>query len=306
MDKNNLLRLIRGGAVFCGIVFVLSLFYYFRPFTADDVLQTISLAASSIEEFCQQFQQEDSPENTSQELAAAESESSEPSTDSALALSEDSDSSSLSAATGSIVPASSRANRQTAPEPNPYAVTLDTSAGSMLYYNQGDSRWADYPYGGSDPMRQYGCGPTAAAMLINSFARSQDAPEVTPPQLADWSSANGFYAPHGGSYHGLIQAAARAYGLKAESVPNRTYEQAASLLSSGHILAALMGRGTFTDKGHFILITKLLDNGHVTIADPNSYENTMKEWDLNQILSELKRSYDSGGPLWAVSSPSGS
>ena len=58
-----------------------------------------------------------------------------------------------------------------------------------------------------------------------------------------------------------------------------------------------------TENGHFILITKLLDNGNVHIADPNSYENSTKEWNLEQLLSELKDSRDHGAPLWAVSFP---
>ncbi|MDE6895715.1 MAG: C39 family peptidase, partial [Lachnospiraceae bacterium] len=114
------------------------------------------------------------------------------------------------------------------------------------------------------------------------------------------ASDNGYYALHGGSYHSLIPDALEAYGLQVESVTDRSYEHAAELLSSGHILVALMGHGTLTENGHFVLFTKLLDNGKIYIADPVSYENSTLEWDLAQLLSELKKSYDSGGPLWAV------
>jgi len=61
-----------------------------------------------------------------------------------------------------------------------------------------------------------------------------------------------------------------------------------------------MGKGTLTNNGHFILITKLLEDGNVRIADPNSYENSRKEWELDLLLSELMRGAASGGPLWAV------
>ncbi len=73
------------------------------------------------------------------------------------------------------------------------AAILDTSMGPMYYYNQGDIRWSSYLYGGSDPMLQYGCGPTAAAMLISSFTNDGEA--ITPVTIADWSAANGYYAP---------------------------------------------------------------------------------------------------------------
>ena len=108
--------------------------------------------------------------------------------------------------------------------------------GPMYYYNQGDTRWSSYLYGGSDPMQQYGCGPTAAAMLISSFTNDGEA--ITPVTIADWSSANGYYAPQSGSYHSLIPSVLTAYGFQVESVTDHSPQNAASLLSSGHILVA--------------------------------------------------------------------
>ena len=50
-----------------------------------------------------------------------------------------------------------------------YTLSLTSSIGTLTYYNQSDSRWADYLYGGSDPLSVYGCGPTVMAMIVNSF-----------------------------------------------------------------------------------------------------------------------------------------
>lgn len=185
-----------------------------------------------------------------------------------------------------------------APEEELYYVMLDTALGPMTYYHQGDLRWADYLYGGHDPMRGYGCGPTAAAMLISSF--STEGGGCTPVDIADWAAENGCYALHSGSYHKIIPEALRAYGFTVESVTERSSERASALLNEGYVLAALMGKGTLTQNGHFILITKRLENGNVRIADPNSYENSRKEWELDLLMRELQTSYDSGGPLWAV------
>ena len=179
------------------------------------------------------------------------------------------------------------------------AAILDTSMGPMYYYNQGDTRWSSYLYGGSDPMLQYGCGPTAAAMLISSFTNDGEA--ITPVTIADWSAANGYYAPQSGSYHSLIPSVLAAYGFQVESVTDHSPQNAASLLSSGHILVALMGKGSLTQNGHFLLITKLLPDGNVSIADPNSFDNSTCEWELPLLMEELKKVYDSGAPLWAVS-----
>ena len=189
---------------------------------------------------------------------------------------------------------------QTGSDGNSYdAAILDTSMGPMYYYNQGDTRWSSYLYGGSDPMQQYGCGPTAAAMLISSFTNGGEA--ITPVTIADWSSANGYYAPQSGSYHSLIPSVLTAYGFQVESVTDHSPQNAASLLSSGHILVALMGKGSLTQNGHFVLITKLLPDGNVSIADPNSFANSTCEWELPLLMGELKKVYDSGAPLWAVS-----
>ena len=166
------------------------------------------------------------------------------------------------------------------------AAILDTSMGPMYYYNQGDTRWSSYLYG-------------AAAMLISSFTNGGEA--ITPVTIADWSAANGYYAPQSGSYHSLIPAVLTAYGFHVESVTDHSPQNAASLLSSGHILVALMGKGSLTQNGHFVLITKLLPDGNVSIADPNSFDNSTCEWELPFLMEELKKVYDSGAPLWAVS-----
>lgn len=107
--------------------------------------------------------------------------------------------------------------------------------------------------------------------------------------------------PQSGSYHSLIPSVLTAYGFQVESVTDHSPQNAASLLSSGHILVALMGKGSLTQNGHFVLITKLLPDGNVSIADPNSFDNSTCEWELPLLMDELKKVYDSGAPLWAVS-----
>ncbi|MCI8402881.1 MAG: C39 family peptidase [Lachnospiraceae bacterium] len=180
-----------------------------------------------------------------------------------------------------------------------YQLLIETAMGPMLYYNQGDSHWADHLYGGRDPMRDYGCGPTVTAMLINAFS---DQP-ITPDEMADWCAQNGSHASGSGSYHSIIPKTLSAFGLQVDSVAGIDAEEAAGLLGSGHVLVALMGKGAFSNGGHFIIIAGLLEDGKVSVADSNNFENTLTEWDLEQILRELKHSSDGGAPLWAVSYP---
>lgn len=177
-----------------------------------------------------------------------------------------------------------------------YSVMLDTAAGPMLYYNQGDIRWANFLYGGQDPIRQFGCGPTAIAMLINSFTDHS----VTPVETAVWAAENGYYAPQSGSYHSLIPDGLSAFGLCVKSVSSPSVQAAKEELAQGHLLVALMGKGALTQNGHFIIIVQTQGEDDAYIADPNSYENSTLTWSLTQLIGELKGSYDSGGPLWAV------
>lgn len=268
-------KMLVGGAVLSSLTLISSLFVYYRPFTAEDLTRSIHTVSENISQL---FHRE-------AEASGQEVPETVPYLVSSQELGEISDLDIDTYDSGDSV----------------YSVMLDTSLGAMLYYNQGDSRWAEYPYGGADPMKKYGCGPTAVAMLVNSFTNER----VTPVDIANWSAENGCYASQGGSYHRLIPNALSAYGFNVESVTDYSRGNISGLLHSNHILVALMGRGALTNNGHFVIITKILDSGNLQIADPNNYENSTKEWNLEQIMSELKRGCDSGGPLWAVSLPQG-
>ncbi len=271
------------GILTCIIVLTVSLYTFYRPFTMEDILYFAGSVRSGI---VHQFE-------SLSDTIASWSDTSEPS---APPKEEDSHPPYIEF-TGEEGDVAHLEAQGTDPPDQVYLYMLDTQLGPMLYYHQGDIRWGDYLYGGEDPMHSYGCGPTAAAMVINSFGNTA----VDPTDIADWASENGYYALHGGSYHSLIPDSLNAYGLHVESVTDRSREHVAELLSSGHILVALMGRGTLTNNGHFVLFTNLLESGNISIADPVNYENCTLEWNLDQLLSELKKSYDNGGPLWAVS-----
>lgn len=276
---------IATGIILSALTLAVSLFAYFQPSAVKNAVQSIREFSAGISDSEMAWAHSIETEPDTAEMPAEEVPASLP----YLTLSEE---------LGEIEKLSAEA--VTSEEDTTYSVMLNTAMGPMLYYNQSDSRWAEYLYGGQDPMKKYGCGPAAVAMLLNSFTSSS----MTPPEAADWSAANGCYAPQGGSYHNLIKDSLSDGGLQVQSVKKRTADNAAGLLRSGHILIALMGKGALTDNGHFILITEYLENGNVHIADPNSYENCTKEWSLSQLMEELKDVYDSGAPLWAVSFPS--
>lgn len=166
----------------------------------------------------------------------------------------------------------------------------------IVYFNQGEEPWASAPYG-PDKIGGYGCGPTAMAMVVSSLTDQM----VDPSAMAQWAYESGYCAPGSGSYNGLIQAAASAYGLKAAPWTDLTPDAISQSLASGQLFVALMTRGHFTSSGHFILLRGLTLEGKILVADPNSRERSLTAWDPQLIIDELSATRSSGAPLWCIS-----
>ena len=166
----------------------------------------------------------------------------------------------------------------------------------LVYYNQGEEPWADQLYG-PDPIRGYGCGPTAMAMVVSSLS----ATPMNPAEMAVWAEEEGYCAPGSGSYSSLVLGTAEAFGLEAESWSSRSADDLTQALASGNLFVALMTKGHFTANGHFILLRGVTLEGNVLVADPNSRSRSLTAWDPQLILNELSASRSSGAPLWRFS-----
>ena len=176
-------------------------------------------------------------------------------------------------------------------------IQLSSVLGPLTYYTQSDVRWGNYLYGGQDPLRTYGCGPTVVSMIVTSFTNTP----MTPTQMADWAYDNQCWSPSSGSVHALIPISLSAFGLHVEGVNDRSPQSLTSLLSSGKVLVLLMGAGHFTNTGHFIIVTGITPDGQLCVADPNSPVLTSQTWSPDIIASELRTSANAGGPIWSVS-----
>ncbi len=158
----------------------------------------------------------------------------------------------------------------------------------VVYYNQTDPAWAERLFG-NDPIGTFGCGPTAMAMAVSTLTDQA----VDPAAMAA-AAAGRFWAPGSGSYLSIVPGLARTYGLECSGLS--TEEDAAleaALSSKDGLVVALMGKGHFTQGGHFILLHTLTEDGRVLVADSNSRANSLTPWDLTLILSEASR-------LWRV------
>lgn len=164
------------------------------------------------------------------------------------------------------------------------------------YFQQSSPTWSNLPYG-TDDIGHYGCGPTTMAMAVNSLTDQH----TDPAKMAQWAVEHSHWAKRGGSYLSLIESSARSFGLTAQAIGEKTSEAIQSALLSGNLLVALMGPGHFTKGGHFILIRGITLSGSLLVADPNSLERSLVEWDSELILSELSHSTQNGAPLWVIS-----
>lgn len=164
----------------------------------------------------------------------------------------------------------------------------------LRYFCQSLPPWAEEPYG-SDDIGHYGCGPTAMAMVISSFTD-----EVwNPRDMAQWAVEHHHWAKGSGSYLSIVPDTAEAFGLSARSL-EKTTDAIQSALLSGELVVALMGPGHFTKGGHFILIHGLTLSGSFLVADPNSPDRSLMEWEGELLVEELSRSTSHGAPLWAI------
>lgn len=166
----------------------------------------------------------------------------------------------------------------------------------IVYFNQGSETWAEQPYG-TDSIGRYGCGPAAMAMVVSSMTDTV----VDPAEMAQLAASEGYWAKGGGSYLSIVEGLSAQSGLSAASLQKRTPDTLMDILLSGDLMVALMGPGHFTKGGHFIVLRGVTLSGKILVADPNSPERSLMEWDPELILEELSRSTAHGAPLWVIS-----
>lgn len=162
-------------------------------------------------------------------------------------------------------------------------------------YLQTDPRWANVDYsakGEKTTIGKSGCGPTAMAMVLATWADKS----VTPKTECAWALANGYKAPHQGTYYGYFAPAAKRFGLTCKMLngasiygkPNSPYHaQAKAAVDQGDLVIACMGRGLWTSSGHFVLVWKITGNT-IYINDPASTRTARTQGDYSLFKQQVK------------------
>jgi hypothetical protein len=161
-------------------------------------------------------------------------------------------------------------------------------------YLQTDPRWKSKPYrvtGESSTIGSAGCGPTCAAMLIETLTGKT----YTPEDACKWSVEHGYKAKNQGTYYAYFKPQFAAFGIECDMLnwantygkPNHeNHKKAFDLLKQGYYLIALMNKGLWTSSGHFVVVW--WEDGKVRINDPASTKDARLNGDLETFKSQVK------------------
>lgn len=174
-------------------------------------------------------------------------------------------------------------------------------------YLQTDPRWAKADYsvpGEKTNIAESGCGPSCAAMLIETLTGKT----FTPANACKWSLAHGYKALRQGTYYSYFRPQLAAHGIECKQLlssriinqpSHPIHEQVKEYLAQGYYVIALMGPGTWTSSGHFVLLWGWDDK--VRINDPASTKDKRLNGDPATFKNEARcywlvdaRSYNNG------------
>ena len=142
-----------------------------------------------------------------------------------------------------------------------------------FYYSQEDEPWASKIYSNpqmndkSQTMAKTGCGPTSMAIIVRTITGKN----VTPYDMACLSVVNGYRTDHDGTASGFYEFIANKYGFACNETTNVEQVKTA-LKDKKHIVIASMSSGHFTEVGHLMVLTGVVNEDNTDwfeVYDPN-------------------------------------
>lgn len=153
-----------------------------------------------------------------------------------------------------------------------------------LYY-QYQQPWQGIRFG-DGTIHTSGCSITSIAMVF-SYLKGE---VITPDQIAAWAGFT-YHSPGFGAKHEIFPAAAKHWGVTCTKL-GTNMDLVVKALSEGKPVIASMDPGTFTSKGHIIVLRGITEDGKILVNDPN--DNAKKQhfnrsFDVSLIKREGKK-----------------
>lgn len=146
---------------------------------------------------------------------------------------------------------------------------------------QWDVRWGFMDYS-SGPLGLTGCCPTSLSMVYTGLTGRTDR---SPADMAQLAIDRGFVSESEGTFAEFLPAVAPELGLSCAEL-RITARSITDALSQGQLLICNVGKGDFTDAGHFLVITGIAEDGTVWINDPYSSANSSVSWDPQRLADQ--------------------
>ena len=162
------------------------------------------------------------------------------------------------------------------------AVTFERKLGVPVDYqfNYTTVRW-----GTDRSCKSSGCGAASASMVVEYFTGNTS---QNPDTLFTWCCNNGYYYGNGLDFS-TVGVLCKNYGVTMTYASGQT--AVINALKAGNPVIALMGPGTFTSGGHYIVLSgvKIQDGTtYIRVNDPNSSSRTNSYYTISLIASQLK------------------
>lgn len=159
-------------------------------------------------------------------------------------------------------------------------------------YLQTDARWTAKRYpctGGTMSIGGGGCGPTSAAMLIETLTGKQ----CLPTETMHWACEHGYVVAEQGTRYECFAPLFKVYGVSCGMIPTQCLRKVSpvrtmveKMLREGYYFIALMTKGTWTKGGHYVVVWWA--DGKIHINDPASTSVKRTNGDPDTFFNEAK------------------
>lgn len=163
------------------------------------------------------------------------------------------------------------------------------------FYKQTDSRWAKKGWnttdGGYSTIGVAGCGSTAVANIVNALVKP-----ITPPTVFKYACQKGYQTGNYGLYRSAIPKLLTHFGVKIVDIVPRSDKGRKKLkeyLQKNYFAIAIMGKGIWTNGGHYITAYYVDHEDKVYISDSASSADYRQKnsfslfWDQQKDVSWL-------------------